>query len=84
LLLNHNPANIIIIGYTRSAVAGNGIGQIYAAGWFTTFAHDHLLLMSQKALPSQNTPRALQLRYAALIVAMIAKTIITVNFFIEM
>ncbi len=71
----------IIIGYTTKATAGNGIGPIYAAGWFTTFAHDHLLLISQNDAHDPNTPNALHERYAALNVAIIDRIIIIVNFF---
>lgn len=80
---NHIIANAIIIGYTTSAIAGNGIGQIYAAGWLTTFAHDHLEFISQNPCPSQSMPYAFAVRYHALIVATIAKRIIIVNFFMR-
>ena len=72
----------ISIGYTTKAIAGNGIGPIYVAGWFTTFAHDHLSLISQNEDHSPSSQYAFHVRYAALNVAMIDRIIIIVNFFI--
>lgn len=66
-----------------SATAGNGIGQIYAAGWLTTFAHDRLLLISQKDCHVLKIQNALHDKYAALNVAIIDSIIMIINFFID-
>ena len=70
----------MIIGYTTRAIKGNGIGHIYAAGWFTTFAHDRLLFMSQKVL-QLNKPKAFADKYAALINAIDHRVIMALKNF---